>query len=348
MSAQAAPRILLVRLSALGDVVHALPVLHALRDTWPGAHLGWLLEDRHAAILSTCSAIDRLHIVPRRAWKQRKLSLRQGLLELRRELRGERYQIAIDLQGLTKSGFWAWWSGARQRMGFAGADGRELNALFLTRRVQPPAAAVHVVDRNLALAHAVGATAAPARFDLPPDPAAAAEVAAWWDEFGLGERVAALLPGAGWATKQWPPSRFARLADRIAAETDLRALILWGPGEEAQAEAIRASARVPPALAPPTSIPALVEALRRCRVTVAGDTGPLHIAAALGVRCVALFGASDPRRNGPYGAGHVVATHPVACHPCWRTHCPTQIECLRDLDADMVFEQARAAGVWEP
>lgn len=336
-------RFLMVRLSALGDIVHALPVLYALRDSFPQAHIGWLVEDRHAAVVQNLSVLDRVHMVPRRAWQREGHRLR-GVLALRRQLRAEEYEVVLDLQGLTKSGLWSWLAGAPVRIGFAGEESREANAWFMTRRVAPPPRARHVIDRNLALAAAAGACTDRVRMDIPCDGVADHAVALWWTRTGLGAHVVAISPGAGWRTKQWPPQFYARLADRIIREAGAQVLVLWGPGEQELAGEIWRAAQEDLIVAPTTSVQELIEALRRCAALVAGDTGPLHLAAALGVPCLALFGASDPLRNGPYGTGHLVVTREIHCRPCWRTRCPTAIECLTDLSPEMVWERVAQAG----
>jgi heptosyltransferase-1 len=304
----------IVKLSALGDIVHALPVAGALRARWPTSRLTWIVERRHAAVLRGHPALDEVVTVDTHAWRragqpQALVAAAAAMLDTRRRLRAAAIDTVLDLQGLVKSGLVSRATGAPARVGFA--RGRERPAaLFLTRRVTPPPAARHVVDQYLALAEAVGADR-PARveFPLPVDPAAEAAIDAFFAARHLPPRtrVVVLNPGAGRPGKRWPIDRFAALAGHLARRS--RVLVLWGPGEEAGAQAIAGDLPgvVP---APPTDLGGLLAVVRRASVVVAGDTGPLHLAAAAGVPCVGLFGPTSGVRNGPYGDGHTVIQSP--------------------------------------
>lgn len=301
----------LVKLSSLGDVVHALPVAAALRAAKPEARLTWIVERREAALLRGNPALDAILPVDTRGWRRargpRALAAVAGALTaLRRYLRSARFDAALDLQGLIKSGVLTAATGAPLRIGFAAAHCREpLSALFTNRRVAPPPAARHVVDRYLALLHPLGIRDAPAEFHVPTDAAAEARVEAFFAAAGLKarDRVVVLNPGAGRGDKRWPVAGFRALAARLADEAGAHVLALWGPQELPWAREIVAGARRA-VLAPPTDLGELIAVLRRASVVVGGDTGPLHLAAALGAPCVGLYGPTAAERNGPYGRGH--------------------------------------------
>jgi lipopolysaccharide heptosyltransferase I len=306
-----APHIAIVKLSALGDIVHALPVAAAVRAARPDARVAWLVEARHASILRGHPALAEVIVVDTRGWRRARspravATALRAMRALRRELRAARFDAAIDAQGNLKSGVVTRATGAAVRVGFAAARCRErANALFTNRHVVPGAAARHVVDQYLALLDGLGLPQ-PARpaFDLPGDAGAEAIVDEMFRSVGLKprDRVIVLNPGAGRAAKRWPVTRFAELATGIARGGLGRPVVLWGPGERDAAESIaRGGVAV---LAPATDLGGLIALLRRARVLVAADTGPLHIAAALGVPCVGLYGPTSPERNGPYGAGH--------------------------------------------
>ena len=302
---------LLVRLSALGDLVHALPAFSALRAAFPEDRIGWLVEDRHAALLSMVPGIDRLHVVPRGKWKKEGFAWREALA-LRQELAAAGYTAAVDLQGLGKSALWPWLARIPVRVGYGDRDGREGSRRLYNRRVQPTGA--HVVERNLALAAALGAAPAE-RVRLKVPDATVASVGEGWERQSGGRPVALLNPGAGWESKRWPPRHFARLARFLDEALGLSVLVLWGPGEEAPArEIVEASSA---GMLPPTSIVEMTEAIRRAALFVGGDTGPTHLAAYLGVPVIAPYGASDPARNGPWGAPAVVITKELDCRPGW-------------------------------
>ena len=310
MPAADATRIALVKLSSLGDVVHALPVAATLRAARPGAHLAWIVERREAAVLRGHPDLDEVIVADTRGWRRarRPAAVRAALADiaaLRRRLRQARFEVALDLQALIKSGAVALASGAPLRVGFAARWGREpLSALFSNRRVQPPPSARHVVEQYLALLTPLGIEERKVEFRLPSTPAVETRMEAWLAAAGLEphRRLVVLNPGAGRAAKRWPLAHFTALARRLAHDADAHVLVTWGPGEEQAARTIVAGAPAA-VLAPPTDLDALLALLRRASVMVAADTGPLHMAAALGIPCVGLYGPTSAARNGPYGVG---------------------------------------------
>ncbi|HVS15306.1 MAG TPA: glycosyltransferase family 9 protein [Thermoanaerobaculia bacterium] len=337
-----APRILLVRLSAIGDCLHALPVVHELRRQIPEAWIGWAIEAAGHGLLAGHPEVDRFHRFPRAAGGGRG----RALLGFRRELRAVGYDIAIDVQGLTKSGLVAWLSGAPERVGFADGGSRELNRVFLNRRLVPARRRRHVIDRNLALLGGLGLEVPErASWRLPEYPPAP-ELAAFLDALP-GPRFVALNPGAAWPTKRWPVESFVELARRIAGELGHPVVVTWGSDEErAAAERIVGRPGAGPVLAPPTDLRQLAALLGRATLVVSGDTGPLHLAVALGVPTVAIFGSTDPARNGPYGEGHrtLVQDGELDCQFCWRTRCArSDLACLHRVEVAAVLEACRCA-----
>ena len=300
----------LVKLSSLGDVVHALPVAAALHARLPRARAAWIVERREAAILRGNPAIDEVLPVDTRGWRRCRTPVGAAaafgaIAELCRHLRAARFDVAIDLQGLVKSGLLTAATRAPLRIGFAPAHCRErMNALFTNRHVSPPAGARHVVERYLTLLEPLGVRAPSVEFPLPVDAAAEARMDDFLRHSGVtpGSRVVVVNPGAGRPDKRWPADRFRALTGRLVAEVGAAVVVVWGPEEVSLAEAI-----VDPSwsgramLAPPTSLEDLLSLLRRASVVVGGDTGPLHLAAALGVPCVGLYGPTSVERNGPYG-----------------------------------------------
>ena len=302
----------IVKLSSLGDVVHALPVAASLRAGLPGARLVWLVEAREAGILAGHPALSDVITVDTRRWRRARrprdiAAAAREVRALRGRLAAARIDVTLDLQGLWKSALLARLTGAPVRLGFAASWCREpLSACLHTRRVSPPAEAAHVVDQYLALLEPLGVRARVRDFALPRDPEAEAAVDEFFAASGLKprDRVVVLNPGAGRPDKRWPPERFAELARRLGEDAGARCLVVWGPGEEAVARRIVADGGPAAVLGPPTDLAALLAVLRRASVVVAADTGPLHLAAALGRPCVGLYGPTRAARNGPYGAGH--------------------------------------------
>lgn len=295
----ASPRILIVRLSAIGDVMHTLPVACALKDHLPGCRVAWLVQPPSDTLLVGHRAIDEL-IPFERDWLK-SLSRMRGL---RRMLRSKRFDVAIDVQGLSKSAVPAWLSRADRRIGFARPAGRELSPWLCNTTVTPTRP--HVVDQNLELLAPLGIRAPKAVFDMPVYPASAAAMEAYLSEHEFGGRFAVCNPGAGWGSKLWAAGRFARVGRHLKDAHGITTVTVWsGDTERAFAEDIVGQSGGAALLAPATSLTELAELARRACLFVSSDTGPLHIAAAVGTPCVGLFGPMPAERNGPYGPQHI-------------------------------------------
>ena len=308
-------RILIVRLGAMGDVIHGLPAVTALRAAFPEAKLGWLVEERWAELLCTLPTprsgprspqrplVDRIHTVTTRQWRASPFSVQtwERIAASLSDVRAEHYNIAIDLQGAVRSSLLARWSGAPVIYGFA-QPRENLASMFYTQRVI--AAGDHVVEQNLSLVQAVTRRplkASPA--ELPHDDAAEAACNRWLKEHGL-EQFAMLNPGAGWGAKRWPAERYGQVAKQLA-ESGVKSVVNFGPGEEDLSRAVvEASAGSAVALA--SSLTQLIALTRRANLFIGGDTGPMHLSAALDIPVVGIFGPTDPTRNGPFGARNIV------------------------------------------
>lgn len=304
------PRFLVVRLGSLGDIVHALPAVAALRDTFAQARIDWLVEQRWAELLELNPDLTNAFTVDTRAWRRAPLSpgTWRGIGALRTTLREAGYDAAIDFQGLYKSAVLAKLSGATKRLGFARGAVKEPGAArFYTAKVQPPGG-LHVIEMNRLLAREAGAGETPVRFTLPTS----AEDEAAVEELLRAHHVnefAVLSPGGGWGSKCWPVERYAALHNQLARERGWRTVLNAGPGEEKLLSEFEAQARVTKPVHLTLTLRQLVALLKRAKVLVSGDTGPLHLAAALGTPVVGLYGPTDPVRNGPYGPRAVVLHH---------------------------------------
>jgi len=295
-----APRILIVRLSALGDVIHGLPVACALRAAMPEATIGWVVEGRNGDLLEGHRAIDHLIRVPRK-W----LKSPRAVLDLRRRLRALRFEVTIDLQCLTKSAIAAWLSGARRRLGKAGAHGRELSRWFHNELVD--VAGAHVIDHYLEMLRPLGVTEREVRFDLPERAEERRQAVGFLQREGLSAgKFAVLNPGAGWSSKLWPAERYGEVARRLQAEHGLASVAAWGgAAERPLAEAIVAASHGAAKLAPPTTVLELAALCRRAALFVGSDTGPMHLAVAVGTPTVSLHGPSVAEWCGAYGPDNV-------------------------------------------
>jgi lipopolysaccharide heptosyltransferase I len=297
-------RILIVRLGAMGDVIHALPAAFRLKHAFPAARLSWAIEPRWAPLLEGSSFLDEIIPVPTAAWRKRLASSAtwSEARSLRRRLREASFDAAIDFQGLLKSAVLARLSGASRVYGFARSALREpLARHFYSDCIEAPAR--HVVDKNLALAAALGANSGPLEFPLPLGIPQA--------DLPAGEFVLA-SPVAGWKAKQWPPQYYARLAELLYPSAGMTLLLDCAEGDRSYCEQIRRLAPAGSCHLHVSSLEGLIAATRRARAVVGIDSGPLHLAAALGVRGVAIFGQTDPARNGPYGDSFTVLRAPDA------------------------------------
>lgn len=293
-----APRILITRLSAIGDCILTMPLVAALRRALPEAFIAWAVERAAAPLVEQHAAVDHVIRVPKRVCGQPRELWRLG-----RELRAFKFDIALDPQALSKSSIVAWLSGAPRRISFRGPVGRELAPWLASELVasrQP-----HVVDRYLELLQPLGIAPSEVRFDVPHSAAAERALAPLLSQPRLSAGFAVINPGAGWPTKLWPADRLGQIARRLGEQANLPSVVVWAGEQEKQlAEQIVAAAPGHALLAPPTSLLELAVVLRKARMFVGSDTGPLHLAAAVGTRCVGIYGPTRPEECGPYGPGH--------------------------------------------
>jgi heptosyltransferase I len=328
------PRFLLVRLGSLGDIIHTFPAVAALRESFAAAHMAWLTHPRWAFLVRSSRLASEVWTIETRSM----LSLRETV----RRLRQSSWTAAIDYQGLWKSAMLPFFGGASRRIGFSSATIREFGVpLLYTERVKTCKA--HIVEQNGDLSLRAGARrgAAPVSLQIPQEDQAA--VRSQLQGQGL-DRYIVLSPGGGWRSKCWPAERFGALCRRLRESRDLRCVVNAGPGEDDLAAALVSASGDAAPLVYRGKLGELMALLQGAACVVAGDTGPLHLAAALGTPTVALFGPTDPARNGPYRSGEaqenehkdivlrapgVRTTHKRASQP----H-PSMLA----LDVDQVFE----------
>jgi heptosyltransferase I len=292
------PRILITRLSAIGDCILTMPLACALRAHYPEAFIAWAVQGASAPLIEQHESVDV-------AIRISKPELRSpfGWWQLRRRLRDFKFDMALDPQGLTKSALVAWLSGAKRRIGFARPVGREISPWLHTELVQSRQR--HVVDRYLELLSPLEIEASFAEFRFPTAAAAKTLLGPFLNQPLLRSGFAVVNPGAGWDSKLWPAERYAEVALHLASKYGLPTVVVWaGDRERVWAEQIGEQSRGQAVLAPKTSLLELGELLRHSRLFVGSDTGPLHMAAAVGVRCVGIYGPTKPEECGPYGTGH--------------------------------------------
>lgn len=336
-------RILIIKPSSLGDVVHALPVLAALRNAYPDAHIAWLVGNTFAPLLDGHPMLNEVIRFDRTRYGKMWRSPRAFLAFWRfvAQIRRQRFDLVVDLQGLIRSGLLSLFSGASRRVGFA--DAREGAWLFYNRRVRPPASIEHAVDKNLCLLDALGAARIAPRFPLGLRSDECTAARAMLAEAAGGElaQFIAVIPGARWSTKQWRGDRIGELIDRIHDDDMPRCVLLGGPDDRAIADQVIANCQSGVLdLVGRTTLRQLVALIDLSERVICHDSGPMHIAAALGKPTLAIFGPTNPRRTGPYSDVAETVGHPVECAPCYRRECPYgHHDCMEKLDVDVVFER---------
>jgi len=331
------PRILLIRTSALGDIVHCLPVLTALRRHFPDAHLGWVVEEAFAPLLEGHPDLDEIVPVATRTWRRRMLApatLRR-VVGFAGAVHSFGADVALDLMGNHKAGAIAALSFADRRIGALMTHRCEASsALWTSVGVAPRG--VHAVDRALSLLDALGVPPAPADFGahkLLGGPEATVET---------DEPFVLIHPGAGWGNKCYPARWWGEVARRVGESTGMVSRVAAGPGEEPLAREVRLAADGWARSCNAGTLPALARTLRGARLALGGDTGPIHLAHALGTPVLCLMGPTDPAASGPYGAPEATLTVALPCSYCNRRYADAKA-CLLEIPPTRVAQATVAA-----
>ncbi|MDO9464875.1 MAG: lipopolysaccharide heptosyltransferase II [bacterium] len=328
-------KILIIKPSSMGDIIHALPVLATLRKHYPKAEIAWIVKNKFSGLLAENP--DLTDVIP---------FDNNSFLQLINILRKKKFDVALDLQGLFRSGILAYFSKASRRIGFSKINSRELSHIFYNHKVTPPQKAVHVVDKNLSLLEPLGISEYIYDFKIP----ISAQDLRFAKDFFTSEKlvpkrdkIIMLNPGAGWPTKRWPAENFPRLADKLTKDSsansnaNAKVIISWGPQEKGLIENIKSNENNRIAIMPQSTIKQLAAIIKSCDLFVGSDTGPTHLAAALEVPVVGLYGPSDPKRNGPYGTKNIIIQKDIPCASCWKRKCD-RIDCMKNISVDEVFE----------
>jgi len=291
-------RFLVVRLTALGDILHTVPAVAALRAAHAGAKIDWVVERKWTPVLEGSPALNEVIPFDRRsAW---------GMWECVQRLRENRYTCAIDFQGLYKSSLLAAFSGAPRRIGFGHAWAREAGAaMFYSERVVPTGR--HVAELNYSLAEQAGASRPPVpEYPLRVPAGGAASIRARLHDLGISGEYVVVGPGGSWRAKCWPAERYGELCRELERKCGVRVIVIHGPGEKSLADEVARAADPARPMVLATTIEELMGLVAHARCLVAADSGPLHLAAALGTPVVGLYGPTDPARNGPFVPGAVI------------------------------------------
>lgn len=324
-------KILIVKPSSLGDIVHSLPFLNAVKTGHPRSEIHWVVAKGLEGLLEGHPMINELIVIDKDKWKKLGRAS-ETILEIRtlvRELKGKRYDLVIDLQGLFRSGIIAMATRAPVRVGFS--EAREGGWLFYTRKVQG-GKDVHAVDRYLKIAESLGCVADRVIFPFPlmkNDQGKVREIKAALKEYVV------IVPGARWDTKIWPSERFGKIASMLP----LKSVVIGGKADVDIAEkVVHSSNGNAISLAGDTNLRELIEIMRGAKLVISNDSGPMHIAAGFNVPVIAIFGPTSPARTGPYGKGHVTVKSDAACSPCFKKSCGN-LKCMREITVENVYEK---------
>lgn len=330
-------RILIIKLRAIGDVLLATPVIENVRRACPDAHLAFLTERASEGVVDENPFLDEVIILDRVTWQTLPVWARlREQVAFYQSLRSRGFDLAIDLFGNPRSAILTALSGARHRVGFAFRVRRHLYNIVVT----PRGGSVHEVEFNL---DALRAIEMPIHTTAPLFPVSSAlreEARTWLDAHGVrpGDRLVGLNPGGGWVTKRWTPQRFAGVADALIREYGAHVLLLWGPGERPLVDIVTRAMRSSPLILPETTLKGLGAFLSWCTLMISNDSGPMHIAAAMGIPTIGIFGPTNPALQGPYGQGHtVVRQEGLPCLGCNLLICRIGHLCMQTLPEEAVL-----------
>lgn len=323
-------RILIIKPSAIGDVVHTLPILNLVRRKWPRATIAWLITPQCAGLIEGHPLLDELIIFDRKrfagAWKS--IAAFKELHRFTKSLRERKFDLVLDLQGLFRSGWLTGKTRAQVRVGFSNA--REMAPIFYTHKVPIDTMEQHAIDRYLKLAEFIGCDDGPVEF-----PFATAETDRQHVREVLGQinRYALLLPGTNWQTKRWPVEKFAALVEPLRQRLGLTSVLAGGPDAAAMVHHFPGAIN----LAGRTSLRQLCALIESAAVVIANDSGPMHIASALCRPLITLFGPTNPIRTGPFNRLETVLRLDLPCAPCYSRRC-THTSCLAWIDVESVLD----------
>ena len=332
-------RFLVVKFGSLGDIVHCLPSVAQLRAAYPEAEIDWLIEQKNKLIVELSGLDVRLIPIDTYQWRNSPgIGSAKEIAELVWALSTDGYDCTIDFQGLVKSAFFAYLSGAPVRIGWERDFLKEsVSRFFYTEVVTPQR--IHIIDQQMELLKPLGIDPK-WETEVPLNPGVAAHASVAKKLAGVSEYIL-INPGGNWPTKCWEPERYGELAARLMSD-GFPVVVTWGPGEEEMARRLIGVAGKG-VREVPTTLEELIALCQSARLFVGGDTGPMHFAAAVGTPIVAIFGPTSSDRNGPFRREDIVVERRLACRPCYeRERCPLEhLHCMVEITVDHVYEACR-------
>ncbi len=331
-------KFLIIRLSSLGDIIHTLPAFSALREGYPGAEIRWLVEDKGKEILDLVPGLDDIFVLRSRTSRKGLKETWSELRQLRKEVK-DKEQISLDFQGLIKSAFFSYLSGAKVRLGFSRSNLKEPQArFFYTKKLHEVSEKDHVIQKNLKLLSMVGVDEKKIQFPLHIPDEYKETVSKKLQSLGYeGQKLIIMNVGAAWETKRWFSGGWIELSKWIISEkSDFFPLLLWGNEIEKElAESINAETSI--SIAPPLSLKEVLSLIQMSSLVISGDTFALQAACAFSIPVVGLFGPTNPERNGPFDPKDKVIFHEISCSYCYKRKC-SSLECLKKITPEKVIE----------
>lgn len=329
-------KILIVKPSALGDIIHTIPIVKAIKDQH-NAEISWVVSRPFKNILEHTPVVDKIFIFERKKWGGLRFFRHLGeIMAFLRKIRAEKYDMVLDFQGLLRSGIITLLSGCKHRVGFKNA--RELAHLGYTQKVETPANVVHAIDRYKLIAKSVAVNECEMNFPLND---METDLQQKWNAI-LPDDFIVIVPGARWSSKRWPPQYFAALVNLIHEKSAMPVVIVGSPSEQQISQQVISGISDQKKCINTTGETSLVELahiIKLARLVITNDSGPMHLAAALNTRTIALFGPTDPKRIRPYGQQHIVLQKEGLCKCYYQKTCSFNLECLRTISPPDVFKE---------
>jgi heptosyltransferase-1 len=330
-------KILIIKLSSIGDIVHTFPVVLPLREKYPHAKISWLVEKNFSSLLQNIDCIDQIYTVDTQKWRKNLFTpvTRKQIRHRIAQLRKECFDISIDFQGLIKSALFGWLSRAKLRIGFDKNSLREpLSRLFYHKAELGKQNGPHVIYKNLSLLNTLGINQSEIKFPYFLGKTDKEFASLCIKRLKL-KSFAIINPGAGWFCKQWDIAKYAALADILVKKYNLNVLISWGPGEKKLASQLIAAMKYDGIVLFPTSILQLAALIERASLFIGSDSGPLHLATALRTPVVGILGPTDPERNGSFIPDDIIVSKRLECSPCYKKNCDKP-HCMESISLDEI------------
>ncbi|MBU1627389.1 glycosyltransferase family 9 protein [bacterium] len=333
----------IIKLGSIGDIIHTLPAAYILRENYPNARIDWIVEKKSLEVLTGNRYIDNIVVIDTKAWRRNPFakSTVNAITSLIRFFKDASYDVVFDFQGLIKSGIITYLTKAPKRIGFNPKECREyLNRIFMNMNTSLAGEKNHVVKKNLNLLKTLDIDVSRVEFPFALCNGDEKPIADFFEENSLSKKdfIAAVDPSAGWETKCIDLEILSKVVDYLTLSKGCKVVIMWGPGEHEKALEIKLKCKSNPLVLCKTNLKNLAAFLKRCNLMLSPDTGPMHLAAAFGVKCIGVYGPTCPYKNGPYGDKNLFVSRFVDCSPCYKRTC-SDLKCMDSITFEDIKEK---------